>query len=1050
MSVLAFFSRIAALSATLIASQCMAGEIPSPVFHLSFDKTLDAKPGGSPSPLRAENLSFEKGVLNEGVVIGAASLLEYATKGNLEQERGTVSLWFKPSFDPGIQSRDKGAWHCLFSEPFPESGAPGKDPRHGSGALWFWLYGPTLRGDVSDAGDRYVTAPLNGVAKGAWIHLAFTWDMAKGSAVYVNGVEGVVKGGMDSFSLLDPKKGRRDFSALKNRFANFFVGSQGEAAKADGTLDEFKIYDVALTPEQIHSEMAALRPLSLAPDETLFLAGRAGKTALLLGDISKSPLAIDSAKWTLLDERGAACASGSFAPATLKPGETKRLAFEFPALKAGRYSLRFESGCGPDLYASYCVIGAESSFLKAPGRLDATLLETIDFSKELPSGRFVSQGPLKKGSLNGRAYLETGARKDDRFAVRIVLPEAERPYLLEWDYPDDKVRTAEMLAQDALNPGDDYGLQTGVFCGDEYPNSMKFLTHRSILWARSKNLAVIFMSVRDGRPAAAGELRVYKINGALPDAGIVDAKPVGAWNRVVGIHFEDPALGYDFGETGQFMPQYGRTLDKLVAYMKWSGQNFLSYPAVWYHGPVGAAYQPRLHELEFVDMILAKFAAHGLSFMPSINLHNIPLPEGLRIDARTLSDGSLHDSPVMILSDGKPNPGGWHGTPPNFNPLHPATQAYVDSLIDALLAKGAKSPAFKGVVLHLTKHTTPWFGCIEAGYNDYNIEAFEKDAGIKVAVDRKDPLRGRLYYEWLMANARSKWIAWRCEKLAAWYKRIADRISAARPDLKLELCSYNPTITDHWKDPRVGTPGFTIASDMESGIDPKLYENSSNIILSQTLYPADYRWGSHRSYLDKAREAIRGEVFNSDLYELVKDARLPWINMHDRYFEDPIGSTTRKEGKPLQASWLKEHSWRVSTLNPNINYALEYYILPLRYTDVLGFTKGGFLIGTCGVEDKLVEFARAFRALPAVKFSDVKGSSDTVKIRAYKDKDALWLYAVNTGRTPAKVVFPFEGLTDLPSGATLKSSAVELEAYQLRSFKAPALNDLRDVKCSGL
>jgi hypothetical protein len=80
----------------------------------------------------------------------------------------------------------------------------------------------------------------------------------------------------------------------------------------------------------------------------------------------------------------------------------------------------------------------------------------------------------------------------------------------------------------------------------------------------------------------------------------------------------------------------------------------------------------------------------------------------------------------MNLANGKPNPGGFHGTPSNFNPLHPAVQDYVNALVDDLLRRYEMHTSFKGIVLHLTKHTIPWFGSIEAGYNDYCAEAFEQ------------------------------------------------------------------------------------------------------------------------------------------------------------------------------------------------------------------------------------------------------------------------------------------------------------------------------------
>ncbi|MDZ4199239.1 MAG: hypothetical protein U1E27_08145, partial [Kiritimatiellia bacterium] len=411
-----------------------------------------------------------------------------------------------------------------------------------------------------------------------------------------------------------------------------------------------------------------------------------------------------------------------------------------------------------------------------------------------------------RGRLAGASYLEAGSVIDDRFAVRLDLPEAEVPYLLEIAYPDDKKRTMEILAQSSADASTEYMMQGGVMLGDEYPNSGEMRTFQCILCARSRDTTLIFMTAREGAPAAVSKIRVSRIEGGLPAADIHPAPPVAGWNRTVALYYEDPALPLSFGKANGLMPDFQDTVHRLAAYMAWSGQNMLLYPVVWYQGLIGSGYNPRGHAPEFIRVILSEFGKRGLSFMGTINLHSIPLPDGVVISAETVADGSLHDTPVMIMKTGKPNPGGWHGTSPRFNPLHPATQAFVTEQVDRVLDAAADSPAFKGLVLHLTRHTTPWFGHIESGYNDYNIDWFEKETQIQVPVSRVDPERGRLYYDWLMENAREEWIAWRCRKLAEFYRGLADRISARRPDLKLGIFSYSPTVSE-LSDPRYREPG---------------------------------------------------------------------------------------------------------------------------------------------------------------------------------------------------------------------------------------------------
>jgi len=1035
------------LSLVIIISLIIAytEEIPKPIFELPFDGNAIAITKGKSQPLKAENLSYTDGVKGKAVFIAQNSLLEYSTDGNLNQEKGTITLWFKPNWRASEQSSDNRAnWHCLMSQPFPK-GAPGKDARHGSGALWFWFWGHHYRGDISDINDSYLIGGNQNLDQTRWVHLAMTWDIDKGHCIYMNGIPAGMPG--DGNSPLNVKNRARDFSALKNKFASFFIGSQeGKEAKADGLIDELKIYDRALSQEEILSDMGNILPLRLDYETAYCITGNTVEFKWKLKNISSQNLP-STCSWQIQTPSGMIIAEGNELGSILKPGEIQKFVSKIKTTEKGEYKFSVNIGNAPKQFASIWSLRKDNPYLKPPNtKLETKLIETIDFVKGLPPERFVAIGECKKEELNGRTYFEAGQRKNDRFAVKVELPTVEVPYLIEWDYPDNKVRTMEMLAQSAKYPGEDYGLQTGVFCGDEYRLSMKTLTHKSILWPRTKDYAFIFMTVRQGKPAAVSELRIYSIIGGLPDAGVKEASPVNNWTRTVGIHFEDPSLGFDFGVVRQLMPEYEETIDRLIAYMKWSGQNLLSYPAVWYQGAIGSSYQPRPHPDNYIGCILAKFAENNLKFMPAINLHNIKIPDEIIINAKTVADGSLHNTPIMILSDGKPNPGGWHGTPPNFNPLHPLVQEFVNTQIDKMLELYGDNPAFKGITMHLTKHTIPWFGSIEAGYNDYNIEAFEKDTNIKVNVDRRDPLRGKLYYDWLMANARDKWIDWRCAKIAEWYKAIAKRMAAKRSDLKLSICSYNPTISDHHNDNRFKQENFTDIVNKESGIDPKLYKDVSNIILAQTIYPSDYRQMSDVQWLESSLPVCRDNHKKPDTYSMLNDAVFPWINMHDRYFEDAVGRPGKwwgGDGNPLKADWLVEHGWRVSTLNPNVNNFLEHYTFPLKYNDIMGFTKGGFLIGTCGVEEKLVEFAKSYRALPSQKFYDLPGKTKNIKARFLSLPETTWFYAVSTGIESDAVTFIFDDspgtIIDLASGEKLTVSGnkikVELHGYQLRSFK---------------
>ena len=113
---------------------------------------------------------------------------------------------------------------------------------------------------------------------------------------------------------------------------------------------------------------------------------------------------------------------------------------------------------------------------------------------------------------------------------------------------------------------------------------------------------------------------------------------------------------------------------------------------------------------------------------------------------------------------------------------------------------------------------------------------------------------------------------------------------------------------------------------------------------------------------------------------------------------------------------------------------------------MLGLSKGGFLIGTYGMEDVLVPFVQAFRALPAVVMDDVPCGVDDVRVRQCTFNGRSYFYVVNTGATPRAVTLAFPAKTEnlvsgetfgggLFGGATMQE--LKLGPYELRSYTAP-------------
>ena len=966
---------------------------PELIFYVPFDGSTDSKLAfGEREPLESRNVDLVPGISGQAAEFTRkrSPVLKYALEKNLDPERGTISVWVKGS------PTDAG-WRTMLTMPW------NMETRIGSGAVWFWLWCGKLRCDTSDVMDQSITSvPLD---LEEWTHLVFSWDPFRMRA-FVNGK--LVAGGVPPEKRLEPFM---PFLYDRLDYAEFHVGNYfGNAF--EGAMDELKIFSAPLSEREVLALYQQFRPLSLALDELYFFDD---ETSCVSGKVQNA----GEKERTVFLKLLAADKTEPLPPLELTISK-EETSFTFPKTKlpAGTYSVILEENGRVSGNAALHVFSGPKFDLQREDRedglpkekelerkldlkLDLKLVEEIPLF-ELGPDRLASVGRFSVGELNGKKYLEAGANEHERFAIRLPKMKPDGLYCLEWEFPDDARRSVDIIAQDPLAPRtDSYELHSGYLTGDEYPNTGKFVTQRLLYRARTADNSLLFMTARtEEKGAALSALRVYEVLGPLPAAKIRPAEPVDGWKRNIGVYFEDIALGYDFGKSLGTPEDFETTVQRLCEYMRFSGQNMLTYPVVWYHGRPVKEYVTRPHIPEYFKAFLKIFDREGLEFMASVNQYRVlfPTPPVTRED---LGSGKLNDSVFTIHSNGQPGP--IH----SICLFHPDTQAMMERYVDEMLAEGAAHPSFKGISFHLVFNNLLTFGDLKYGFNDYLVEEFEKASGISIPVDHAAPDRGKLYADWLLKNAREEWIDWRCRKFAEFYRRLAKKLEKARPDLRLVL-NCKVAIAYQWNfglpDQFRGMRDYWEQANREMGIDAKYFRDCPNIVIEQTVFPADYRWMAGRSQED-VRGTIRLTETRRGMYGTLLGADTPWINLHDRYWESPVGDPNRNHAAEnhFHADWLKEHPWRVSTLNPTGFYAMRHYVMPLRYCDVQTFNKGGFLIGTLGMEEELRIFAQAFRSLPAVRFSDVPGSTEEVKIRRYSNGEKTWVYVVNTSEKEVRV-----------------------------------------------
>ena len=574
---LAFYGARYALERELPARTEKRRVTPELIFHAPFDGSAEAKDAkGAKAPIRAEGLEYAEGRYGKAVRLTAKakSVLEYAAQDNLVPERGTVSLWYRREWPDRGRRPDGGEiWRTLFAN------EPAKGERIGSGQLWFWWWGDRLRADQGDDDDQFASRYPPPFAGGDdWTHLAVTWDEERVS-IYLNGKGG--RGAGDGTSpMVEALKPRDLLTFNRQAFASFFVGGEGDGRQFDGLIDDLRIYSAPLAPEQIREIWRRAQVIELTARGCYALADTPGTLSVT----ATSPAGCDLSqlKYCLCDTNGTVVAR-------YRDAVGEKPANLLVNLPAGDYTLKATDGTWFYGSVPYTVLRRDNPYeltgaaakaaLKAPGVLgDLELVQTLALDRAPGADRFRAVGPVAVKRLGGVPYLEAGPHAGDSYALRFNIDTNAPLWVFEIDYPDDAVRTADLIIQKSRSPGGDYTMQVGYAAGDEYPNTGRILTHRVLYWAGEPDVALFVMTARTGAPAAVSAVRVYRVKGgALPVAAIREPEPVppptglarawydlqnfdekrlderqkrlakdaprAGWNRVVALYFEDPAVG---------------------------------------------------------------------------------------------------------------------------------------------------------------------------------------------------------------------------------------------------------------------------------------------------------------------------------------------------------------------------------------------------------------------------------------------------------------------------------------------------------------------------
>ncbi len=659
------------------------------------------------------------------------------------------------------------------------------------------------------------------------------------------------------------------------------------------------------------------------------------------------------------------------------------------------------------------------------------LIQEIDCTSQSPD--YFGGGATRVTRAAFGAYRESEDRGYTRWqrlpeAARKLLPEPgwfayslgplnpQQRYVVEVNYPDDALRTFAIALRERAPLA--YPLAGGVDSGGALALSHSMQTRRLVFWPRTTDPRIVFLNVHDDRRAAAARIRVYRADN--PEVGTPQS----------GRSFMN---WYEEGEN--FFSLYGTpddwhaapraAIDRWAQSLTEAGGNILA--------PTVGVYDFSLYPSRFMRVfsrpdrdllrrMLLDAEKYGLLVLPELH----PRADELELAFASAADPRPN---LLVSKDGQTNfyqgDGRTRNFPPLHNPLHPQNRSWYLGLIGELAQRYRDSPALLGVSLRLMPWTNPSlnnFHSLDWGYDDYTVELFSKETGIAVPMASTSDLgRFAKRYRWIMANARERWIDWRCEKITALYAEIRDQLRSVRSDLNLYTTVFP------WQD-----RDDTAIAWREAGVDLKSIAALNGVI----VVDADQGFG--RREPDAAFERRQRAA-------LLAPANLGMSDSQSRafltgaYYLEATDAIVPPEAIGFPAN--TKRTWMSAVATPAGRNVLEPYAIQLAQSDatLLGVGGNGYTLGDPLLRDFLAEY----RALPRQQFAPCSPTDSTVVVRELVRGKDLLFYAVNrTARrarldlrlTKAARILRLRGDTQIALDAN--QITLELEGFELVTLRA--------------
>ena len=746
---------------------------------------------------------------------------------------------------------------------------------------------------------------------------------------------------------------------------------------------------------------------------------------------------------------------------TLDDPKERRIAFGAP--KAGVYILKVQSVDDEErpldeCFTEFAIAGEVKQPLCKPGEpLPAGVLQKVDeadLTATDPGHDFFSfsgQSKIVKGEKGvyrqTLTYQEELARcggnkwwANDWFAVRFKT-EPGKVYVVETEHPDlDFMSVSQYLIEPKDDPADGKckpvtRTTSGVFTGTRLPFDNGMKTYQTVHFASAPWVAVCYQNGHSGRPegrvmppASIKRVTLYEVKGELPRADIPSAG-----ERYLGVHCEHGgvALGNfgpekfrgenadwnDWPGRGELYRKLYPTVVNLIKYMRHRGDNVLlagvyRYRSAWYPSTV---FPPGGDQgrSDIPDFLARMFEKNGLKLVLTVMPCN-PLP------AARLHEATRYD---IIQGGGGTSPVGSDGQPsvltpfnPAANPFHPKVREAYNSLAADLGSRYGRYPAVLGIAW--VAGSNLWEPCLpipstNGGQADQNVLTYSFDdetmrqfaAYAKVTLPGKpgEPDRFKKRYDWIMTNAKEKFVDFRCWATAQTQFRLKDAFRKIAQDKDYLYIDYYHTLFNC---------DFSAQAPLDicrlHCSDPRLFKNIPGFVHMPWMPERNCvtNWEHGRMSMELAAQADRF-LDDKELAQAMESEGRTARYLHRQFYEQSL--LLEKDRPWLWAPGTESLACCSYPQQGGRGYLADFVqMLAMGTPDYLSYMWSDSQI-PMGHEMAHQEFAAAFRALPPGHYKEAD-RKDGVIVR-FIDVGQKTFYAVNTSGSTIQKMELKTGLT---------------------------------------